>query len=182
MRRFTTDDLSDLVALDGDPAVMRYLTGGGPAPEDDLPENCLPYWLAYYEAGDQYGFWAAIERETGAFIGWFHLRPLPEDPRDEPELGYRLIRSSWGRGYATEASRALIDKAFLEFGARRVHASTMAVNAGSRRVMEKAGMRFVRTFVMPWPVRIEGDEEGDVEYAIRREEWEQDRAAGRTTG
>ena len=55
----------------------------------------------------------------------------------------------------------------------------MAVNTGSRRVMEKSGMRFVRTFVMDWPVRIEGDEEGDVEYAITRAEWEADRAAAR---
>ncbi len=54
----------------------------------------------------------------------------------------------------------------------------MTVNIGSRRVMEKAGLRFVRTFVADWPVRIEGDEEGDVEYAITREEWEADRAAG----
>jgi RimJ/RimL family protein N-acetyltransferase len=157
---------------------MRYLTGGAPTPVDDLPENCLPYWLAYYEAGDRYGFWAAIERASGTFIGWFHLRPLPEDPRDEPELGYRLVRASWGRGYATEGSRALIDKAFTEFGARRVHASTMAVNAGSRRVMEKAGLRFARAFVMDWPVRIEGDEEGDVEYAITRDQWESDRRGG----
>ena len=55
----------------------------------------------------------------------------------------------------------------------------MAVNTGSRRVMEKSGMRFVRTFVMDWPVRIEGDEEGDVEYAIDRAQWEADRAAAR---
>ncbi len=73
-------------------------------------------------------------------------------------------------------SRALIDKAFTELGARRVHASTMAVNTGSRRVMEKAG-HALRPHVRhaDWPVRIEGDEEGDVEYAITRDEWEADR-------
>lgn len=157
---------------------MRYISGGAQLPPDEQPEELLPYWLGYYERGDRYGFWAAIERETGSFIGWFHLRPLPEDPPDEPELGYRLASSAWGKGYATEGSRALIDKAFLEFGARRVHASTMAVNTGSRRVMEKSGMRFVRAFVMDWPVRIEGDEEGDVEYAITREAWKADRGAG----
>ena len=178
LRRFTADDLANIVALDGDPAVMRYISGGAELPPDEQPAELLPYWLEYYERGDRYGFWAAIERSTGAFIGWFHLRPLDEDPDDEPELGYRLVSSSWGKGYATEGSRALIDKAFIEFGASRVHASTMAVNAGSRRVMEKAGMRFVRSFVMDWPVRIEGDEEGDVEYAIRREEWEAHRASG----
>jgi RimJ/RimL family protein N-acetyltransferase len=87
------------------------------------------------------------------------------------------MRSTWGRGFATEASIGLIDKAFADLGASRVYATTMTVNTGSRRVMEKAGMRFVRTFTMPWPDRIEGDELGDVEYAITREEWEADRAA-----
>jgi RimJ/RimL family protein N-acetyltransferase len=178
LRRFTPDDLGDLVALDADPEVMRYLSGGAEMPPDEQPEALLPYWLAYYDRGDRWGFWAAIERSTGAFIGWFHLRPNPGDPDDEPELGYRLVRSAWGRGYATEGSRALIDKAFAEFGARRVYATTMTVNAGSRRVMEKAGMRYVRTFVADWPVRIPGDEEGDVEYAIDRAQWEAGPAAG----
>jgi RimJ/RimL family protein N-acetyltransferase len=178
LRRLTLDDLDDLVALDADPAVMRYISGGAELPPDEQPEGVLPYWLEYYERGDAWGFWAAIERSSGAFIGWFHLRPVAgEDPDDEPELGYRLVRSAWGRGLATEGSRALIDKAFTELGARRVHASTMAVNTGSRRVMEKAGLRYVRTFVADWPVRIPGDEEGDVEYAIDRVQWEADRVA-----
>jgi RimJ/RimL family protein N-acetyltransferase len=142
-----------------------------------MRDDYLPHWLAYYERGDAYGFWAAIERSSGAFLGWFHLRPRPEDPPDEPELGYRLVASAWGKGYATEGSRALIDKAFVELGARRVHASTMAVNDASWRVMEKAGMRCVRTFRADWPVRIDGDEHGDVEYAIAREEWLADHAA-----
>jgi hypothetical protein len=47
----------------------------------------------------------------------------------------------------------------------------MAVHSASRRVMEKAGLRFVRTFVADWPVRIEGDEHGDVEYALTFQEW-----------
>ena len=47
----------------------------------------------------------------------------------------------------------------------------MVVNAASRRVMEKAGLRFVRVFHEPWPDRIEGDEQGDVEYALTLDEW-----------
>ncbi len=85
---------------------------------------------------------------------------------------------------ATQARhRALIDKGFTELGVQRVYAETMAVNVGSRRVMEKAGLRFVRNFRAEWPVRVRGDQEGDVEYAITRAEWEADRAAGgpRTT-
>jgi RimJ/RimL family protein N-acetyltransferase len=59
----------------------------------------------------------------------------------------------------------------------RVVAQTMAVNTGSRRVMEKAGMRLVRTFHADWPVRLPGDEEGDVEYAITRDEWDEARSS-----
>lgn len=171
LRRLTPDDLDSLTGLDADPVVMRYINGGRPTPRDEMRDDYLPWWLAYYERGDRYGFWAAIEKETEAFLGWFHLRPLPEDEDDEPELGYRLVAAAWGRGYATEGSRALIRKAFVELGVRRVHASTMAVNVASWRVMEKAGLRFVRTYHQPWPDRIEGEEQGDVEYAITREEW-----------
>lgn len=175
LRRFTPDDVDAIVALDSDPAVMRYINGGRPTPLEEIRDDILPWWLAYYERGDAWGFWAVIDRERGRFLGWFHLRPLPSDPPDEPELGYRLVRDAWGRGYATEGSRALVDKAFTELGATRVHASTMAINTGSRRVMEKAGLRFVRLFHGEWPERIPGDEAGDVEYAITRAEWEADR-------
>ena len=171
LRRFTPDDLDDLVALDSDPAVMRYINGGDPTSVEEMRDDYLPWWLAYYDRGDAWGFWAAIERETGAFLGWFHLRPNEEDPPDEPELGYRLRRDAWGRGYATEGSRALVDKAFRELGASRVYATAMADNDASWKVMIKAGMRHIRTYESDWPVRIEGDEHGDVEYGITRDEW-----------
>jgi RimJ/RimL family protein N-acetyltransferase len=132
----------------------------------------VPAWLAAYGRGDGWGFWAADERTRSAFVGWFHLRPGPVDPRDEPELGYRLVRQVWGQGLATEGARALIDVAFRELGARRVYATTMSINAGSRRVMEKVGMRFVRHFHADWPESIPGDEHGDVEFAITRAAWE----------
>ena len=175
LRRFTQDDLELIVELDSDPAVKRYIDGGAAVDREELTET-LAWWLGYYERYDGYGFWAAIEKASGEFLGWFHLRPGEGAGPSEPELGYRLRREVWGRGYATEGSRALIDKAFAELGAERVNASTMVINSGSRRVMEKAGLRYVRTFNAEWPVRIPGDEEGDVEYAIDRAQWEQDRA------
>jgi RimJ/RimL family protein N-acetyltransferase len=180
LRRLSHDDLDDIEALDADPAVMRYINGGRPTPREELRDDYLPAWLAYYDRGDAWGFWAAIERATGAFLGWFHLRPGPGDPADEPELGYRLRRDAWGRGLATEGSRALVDRAFEQLGASRVHAGTMFVNTGSWRVMDKSGLRLVRRFHQDWPDRIEGEEHGDVEYAITRAEWESDRAADRT--
>jgi RimJ/RimL family protein N-acetyltransferase len=178
LRRFTPDDVDLIAALDADPRVMRYITGGRPTPRDEIRDDYLPFWLVYYERGDRWGFWAAVERCTGEFLGWFHLRPQRGDPDDEPELGYRLIASAWGFGYATEGSRALIRRAFDELGARRVYATTMVANVGSWRVMEKAGLRRVRVFHQPWPDRIEGEELGDVEYALTRTEWEATRDPG----
>jgi RimJ/RimL family protein N-acetyltransferase len=182
LRRFTMADVDDLVELNGDPEVTRYINGGKPIPREVIQNEMLPHHIEYYERGNGYGCWAALEkasaeRSRGAFIGWFHLWPAKGGAPDEPELGYRLKRSAWGKGYGTEGSRALIDKAFAELGARRVFASTMTVNVGSRRVMEKAGLRFVRTFFQDWPDKIDGDELGDVEYALTRPDWERQQAS-----
>ena len=172
LRWFRGDDVDHLVELDADLDVMRYINGGRPTPRDEVADEVLPALMAYADRGDGYGFWAIEERDSGRFIGWFHLRPDPHGgATDEPELGYRLRRDAWGRGYATEGSRALVHRAFAQLGARRVWASTMVVNVGSRRVMEKAGLRHVRTSFGEWPEPIPGDEHGDVEYAITREEW-----------
>lgn len=173
LRRFTADDVENLVELDSDPDVMRYINGGRPTPRDEIENDVLPAFLAYYERDDGYGFWAAVEKSTGRFVGWFHLRPAQDAPPGEVELGYRLRASAWGKGYATEGSRALVDKGFAELGVERVFATTMTVNVASRRVVEKAGLRFVRTFHQPWPDYIEGQEQGDVEYALLKSEWQQ---------
>ena len=172
LRRFTTDDVDNLVELDSDPEVMLHITGGRTTTREEIENEVLPAFLGYYERFAGYGFWAMVEKSTGDFVGWMHFRPGEGHADDEPELGYRLRRSSWGKGYAAEASVALIRKGFTEFGVRRVVAETMVAHTGSRRVMEKAGLRLTRTFHQDWPDRIPGDELGDVEYAITREEWE----------
>lgn len=179
LRRLTPDDVDALVELDGDPAVMRYLSGGPATPREEIERDYLPHFMGYYDRYEGYGFWAAIERTSGDFLGWFHLRPGPGSGEDEPELGYRLRASAWGNGYGTEGSRALVDKAFADLEARRVVASTYEDNLASRRVMEKIGMRHVRTFRftadelrelgVASPELFPGDE---VEYAVTRAEWE----------
>lgn len=183
LRRFTGDDLENLVELDSDPEVMRFITGGRATPREEVETEILPALLGHYERYAGYGFWAALEKPTARFLGWFHLRPADGAPPGEVELGYRLRRSAWGKGYATEGSRALIEKGFAELGVERVVASTMVVNVASRRVMEKSGLGFVRVFHQPWPDYIEGEEEGDVEYALSRREWvEASTRSGSRTG
>jgi RimJ/RimL family protein N-acetyltransferase len=173
LRRFTEANVDNLFDLDSDPEVMRFLTGGKPTPREVIRNETLPRILHYYERFAGFGFWAAIEKSTGEFLGWFEFRPPEGGGPDEVELGFRLRRSAWGKGYATEGSRALIRKGFTELGVRRVVAQTMAVNTASRRVMEKAGLTLVRTFHQEWPEPIEGAEQGEVEYALTKAAWEQ---------
>jgi RimJ/RimL family protein N-acetyltransferase len=89
----------------------------------------------------------------------------------ERELGYRLRRASWGAGLATEGAIAAIDFAFTVVMADRVWAQTMTVSRALRRVLERTGLSYVRTFFEDWPEQIEGSEHGDVEYGI----WRKDR-------
>ena len=155
LRRFTEADVDNLFDLDRDPDVMRFLNGGKPTPREVIQNEILPRFLRYYERFAGYGYWAAIEKSTGDFLGWFHFRPAEGSSPDEVEIGYRLRKSAWGKGYATEGARALIRKGFAELGVQRVIAETMAVNIASRRVMEKAGLRLARTFHQAWPDPIE---------------------------
>lgn len=177
LREFTSADAPLLTELDADPDVMRYLTGGRPTSADEIRDRVLPRMLAAYRRPPGLGWWAAEQRRDGTFLGWFEFRPTRDGDRREVELGYRLRRTARGAGYATEGSRALIDKGFTELGVERVVATTMAVNRGSRRVMEKAGLGYVRTFHQNWPEAIEGSEHGEVEYALTRREWRDRRPA-----
>jgi RimJ/RimL family protein N-acetyltransferase len=172
LRRFTEADVDHLFALHNDPDVMRFLNGGKLTPREETEREYREHF-----AGD--GYWAAIEKATGKFLGWFAFHPTEGRDLDEVELGYRLKRSAWGKGYATEGSRALIRKGFTELGVRYVWAQTMAGNLASRRVMEKAGLVYVRTFHLEWEDPLPGTKHGEVEYALTKADWERRQAAGR---
>ncbi|MEV6493328.1 GNAT family N-acetyltransferase [Actinoplanes sp. NPDC051633] len=180
LREFTAADEDLVVELDSDPEVMFFINGGRPTTRAEVRDDVLPYMVASYDRPAGFGYWAAEARAGGRFLGWFQFRPgRHRPPSDGVEIGYRLRRAEWGRGYATEGVRALIDKGFAELGLERVYAEAMAAHPASRRVMEKAGLRYVRTFHQDWPAKIPGDELGDVEYAITRAEWAADRRSTR---
>ena len=168
LRHFTADDIDHLYELNADPDVMWFLTGGQPTPRDEVRDRVIPYFLSFYERYDGLGFWAAETRATGEFLGWFHFRPESDGSID---LGYRLRKAAWSKGYATEGSRALIHKGFTDLGVQRVVAYTMTINLASRRVMEKCGLTFVRTFPSDDVPDIPGAEQGEVEYELTRQAW-----------
>jgi RimJ/RimL family protein N-acetyltransferase len=100
LRRFTEADVENLVDLDSDPQVLRYINGGTPTPRAVIEREILPRFLGYYVRYDGYGFWAAVERTSDDFLGWFCLHP-EDDDMDRVALGYRLRRAAWEKGHAT---------------------------------------------------------------------------------
>lgn len=159
LRGLAIQDVDLLVELDSDPEVMRYLTNGKPTSHEAMTA------IVQKTLGHR---WLSFEKATGEFIGWFGL---PRTADDEYEIGYRRRRTTWGKGFASEGVCALLAVAFSERGARRIWAQTMAVNIRSRRVMERCGLRYVRTFHGQFDDPIPGTEHGEVEYEICKDDW-----------
>ena len=170
LRRFTGSDVDNLIELDGDPRVIRFLTHKPPAP-DTVRSKILPGIIEDYDRVPGFGTWAAIEKSTTRFIGWLELHVPDGGDGTEVELGYRLRADAWGQGYATEGAKALIHKAFTELNVDRIWAETMAVNTPSRRVMERVGLKYVRTFHVKFENPLPGTELGEVEYELRRDQY-----------
>lgn len=173
LRPFTEADAANLLALDNDPDVLRYI---GIAPLADLAayrelirNRMLPYHAAYTDLG----FWVAEERATDTFVGWFHLRPAPDYKfateagylADDLDIGYRLRRPFWNRGYATEISHALLRFAFHQRQTPRVVATALVGNTASCRVLEKVGLERLREYALP------GYDMPAAFYAVTREEY-----------
>lgn len=161
------------VELDSDPEVLKYIVGRARTRDEVAVSHRRRMGLA--APVDGLGFWMAFAEPGGDFVGLMMLPPAEgvDQPHDRTaaELGYRLLRRQWRKGYASEAARVLLRHAFQTVRLRRVIAQTMAVNTGSRAVMETIGMRYVRTFFPSWEDPLPGTEHGEVEYEISRELW-----------
>ena len=156
-------DRADFMDLELDPEVMRFLNGGHAVSHEQIDPNAT--FLT--PRGTEPYVWAARRTANDAFVGWFCLSP---ESGTLAELGYRLRRMDWGQGLASEGASALVDWGFRSGGYDKIVACTMAVNRGSRRVLEKIGMTYVRTVSFdsdPFP----GTEHGEVWYELMRSEW-----------
>ncbi|HEX5264656.1 MAG TPA: GNAT family N-acetyltransferase [Phenylobacterium sp.] len=165
LRPTTAADRPDLHGLEQDPEVMRHLNGGRPTPLEPDPRDDEAGFLM--PRGGEAGVWTVLEPGAGGFVGWVSL--LVQN--DVGYLGYRFRRAAWGRGLATEAASAAVADGFGRLGLARIVAQTMAVNLASRKVMQRLGMRHVRTFFLDLPDPLPGSEQGDVEYELAREDW-----------
>jgi RimJ/RimL family protein N-acetyltransferase len=166
------------IALDADPEVMRYLTGRALSRAE--VEHAHQRRIAAAREVPGLGFWAGFA--AGEFVGWWILQPPhgPDQPEvaGEADLGYRLMRRHWRRGYASEGVCELIRYGFDDLGLNRIFAQTIAANTAARATMSSAGLSHVRAFISgPYDDLVPGAEQGEVEYEITRSTWQRNRAA-----
>jgi RimJ/RimL family protein N-acetyltransferase len=138
LRQWREEDLAPFAALNRDPEVMRYF-------EEPLTQERSDGWAHLIadrieELG--WGLWALERRDTGEFIGFTGLQVPRHDLPFNPcvEVGWRLTRSAWGHGFATEAGRASLAHAFGPLALDEVVSMTAVSNTPSRRVMERLGL------------------------------------------
>ncbi len=137
-REFVASDIEDLVRLDSDPRVLKYINGGKPMARADA-EASMRRVLPYYALYPGLGVWRAERRDNKDFVGWYCLKYCP--PTTDVEVGYRLLHKHWGHGYATEGARALVDFAFDDLGLKRIIGVTDPGNRASEHVLLKSGLR-----------------------------------------
>ena len=159
LRPFAEEDAEVFYLLNLDEEVMRF-TGDVPF---DTVEASRQFILAYSEYDKHgYGRFSVVTKSSSQVIGWCGLKYHPDE--DYTDLGYRILRQYWGRGYATEASVACVSYGFKTLGLDEIIGRTAQENTASVRVLEKIGMRF-------WKKAPCEGIENSVFYRINREEW-----------
>lgn len=137
LRALRLDDVAALTAIYTDPLVMQWI---GPQSDETVAAEVVRQISYQREHG--WSLWAVEERASGRLIGDCGLQPLAH-AGPEVELGYDLHPDVWGRGLATEATRAVVAAALEPLGIDEVVAVVKPAHAASRRVLEKTGLELV---------------------------------------
>ena len=145
LRRFHINDAEAMISIFGDAEVMKY--GNGILSQDQVErwiENAI---ISYKEFG--YGPFAVELRANKKLIGYCGLFHFPDvDGQPETEIGYRLAKSFWGKGYATEAAFAVRDHAFNTLDIKRLVALIDPSNMASIRVAAKLSMSYEKDVML----------------------------------
>lgn len=140
----TMDDLEACVTMDTNPEVMRYIPAAWDSPEGHRAFLRERISRAY---PPELGYWSIFPKDDPAdFLGWVHLLPVEGDAQTT-EIGWRLKRLAWGKGYATEAAQTILAHAFETVGSMRVIAETHASNVRSKNMMQRLGLTHIADFM-----------------------------------
>jgi RimJ/RimL family protein N-acetyltransferase len=140
LRAFTPDDLDNLFLIFGDSEVMRYISNGKPRSREETENGLLKTIEGWRKRG--FGLWAMTIKGSEKVIGYCGLIYLDDTP--EIEIAYGLAKAHWGKGYATEAARAVLKFGFEQLKLERIVAVVNPENIPSQRVLEKLGMTYVK--------------------------------------
>jgi len=138
LREFVAGDRPDLVRLDTDPRVMKYIGDGRLATQAQI-SAAIERVCRAYALYPGLGNWRASRRDNGRYVGWFSLKYIPNTV--DIEVGYRLLPEAWGQGFATEGATELVRYGFDELGLERIIGITHPDNIASQNVLRKAGLR-----------------------------------------
>jgi RimJ/RimL family protein N-acetyltransferase len=175
LRRWRDEDRAPFAALNADPVVMEHF----PAPLSRAESDALADRIAAGLDQRGWGLWAVELRESPAFIGFLGLNPATFDAPFTPavEVGWRLAREHWGRGYATEGARAALDFGFEDLALDEIVSFTTHGNVRSRRVMDRLGMHHDATDDFDNPNIAEGHPlRPHVLYRLDRGSWRRSQA------
>lgn len=142
LRAWQPQDREPFAALNADAEVMRHF----PAPLDRAASDAAADRIADHLDRRGWGLWALSPIDDDRFLGFVGLSPVPEPIRDRVsgrprvEVGWRLARAAWGRGFATESARAALRHGFDVLDLREIVSFTSTGNRRSRAVMERLGM------------------------------------------
>ena len=138
-REWEAEDITPFTEINQDPKVMEYFPSLG---DRDKSAYLIGRWCQHY---DDHGFmmYPLILKETGDFIGFTGIQRVPFKASFTPaiEIGWRIASKYWGKAYAPEAAKKVIEVAFNQFNIDEIVAFTTKNNMKSRRVMEKIGMQ-----------------------------------------
>lgn len=147
LRELVAEDETAMFELDSDPEVHRYV-GNSPVESIEQIQDIIEFIQKQYEENGV-GRWAVIEKSSNKFIGWAGLKLFKNEMNKHSnfyELGYRFIKSYWGKGYATEAAKASVKYGIEQLGVKEIFAMTDVENVNSKKVLEKAGFKYIETF------------------------------------
>jgi len=144
LRQFTEEDAPLIFQLNSDPEVIKYVHEPLLTSEDQARKIIVDVIMPQYK--NNLGRWAIHLKENNQFLGWYGLKYRPE--LDETDLGYRLKKSTWGKGYATEAAKHTLDHGLNKLNLPVITAHAHVENIGSIKVLEKIGMHFTREEIL----------------------------------
>ncbi len=139
LREKIVEDAPFFFELNSNYNVVKY-TGDSPFNNLEEAESIVRYVMNQYKENG-YGRWLVALKETNAPIGWCGLKYHTDTK--ETDIGYRLLESAWGKGYATEAAKACIEYGFEHFKLERIIGDAMKDNTASINVFKKLGMTYL---------------------------------------